>query len=462
MYKYPRLLYGGFSGPCAPQKTGSRVCALGDEWDKQRCQIGPSGKKCAMTKAWQNDPTRKSTSPRPVKTPTKKPTSSKPVNPPTTKPTSPNPQTVALKKSIANIFYINSSFGRGAIVDQSFNVGSIRVEHPDNLQIDTELQDLMTSEIVELHSRYDAYSGETMGKFTKLEKQMWNSYTADRDALLNLQAKMRQNSLDRLLEIINHHGAHTPALGDLIEDCSKSGRGLEGVYIINRSANGSLYLDDAADGESRNDLTDQVSLGPEFPVGYWRNAVHGTNGGQGMEKAYFDGGEPVNTRVLTKIKEKDLNEHDNSANKSIVTDAILSWGILRFEGTKANVIKYLDSLKSLTDKPKIPYGSKGHRHSKHHAVYFNELYSKGVAVIEDSEWEYFKANSSIGWADTKHPTTTKGTPMCVEQFSQKYTTRKSPAYPANGCQGEIMEGNDGKMYASVANKNGVYRWKLHK
>lgn len=41
---------------------------------------------------------------------------------------------------------------------------------------------------------------------------------------------------------------------------------------------------------------------------------------------------------------------------------------------------------------------------------------------------------------------------------KKYNTRTSPPYPANECKGRSMKGNDGEIYVSKANKNGVYRW----
>lgn len=50
-------------------------------------------------------------------------------------------------------------------------------------------------------------------------------------------------------------------------------------------------------------------------------------------------------------------------------------------------------------------------------------------------------------------------PGCVEQFTKKYTSRNSPAYPANQCRGERMVGKDGRMYESVPASNGVWRWK---
>ena len=43
---------------------------------------------------------------------------------------------------------------------------------------------------------------------------------------------------------------------------------------------------------------------------------------------------------------------------------------------------------------------------------------------------------------------------------KKYVNRPSPPRPANdpGCRDQIRRGNDGLLYASVSNKNGVYRW----
>jgi len=49
---------------------------------------------------------------------------------------------------------------------------------------------------------------------------------------------------------------------------------------------------------------------------------------------------------------------------------------------------------------------------------------------------------------------TKGSKLAVK----KYTTRKSPPYPANEYCGKRKRGNDGKMYLSKPNKNGVCRW----
>ena len=47
---------------------------------------------------------------------------------------------------------------------------------------------------------------------------------------------------------------------------------------------------------------------------------------------------------------------------------------------------------------------------------------------------------------------------CKRQATKKYITRPSPPFPANECCGKRKKGNDGKMWHSVPNKNGVCRW----
>lgn len=46
---------------------------------------------------------------------------------------------------------------------------------------------------------------------------------------------------------------------------------------------------------------------------------------------------------------------------------------------------------------------------------------------------------------------------CVKQTLKKYTTRKSPPYPANKCKTKKKKGNDGKFYISKP-KGGTYKW----
>ena len=49
---------------------------------------------------------------------------------------------------------------------------------------------------------------------------------------------------------------------------------------------------------------------------------------------------------------------------------------------------------------------------------------------------------------------------CSQQSAKKYTSRPSPAYPANECVGEERYGNDGQLYVSKLAANGVGRWVL--
>ena len=47
---------------------------------------------------------------------------------------------------------------------------------------------------------------------------------------------------------------------------------------------------------------------------------------------------------------------------------------------------------------------------------------------------------------------------CVKMQTRKYAFRNSPPYPANQCKSMKKRGNDGMMYVSQADKNGVYKW----
>ena len=47
---------------------------------------------------------------------------------------------------------------------------------------------------------------------------------------------------------------------------------------------------------------------------------------------------------------------------------------------------------------------------------------------------------------------------CTLQETKKYQDRPSPPYPANECHNKQMTGNDGNIYVSTGDKNGVYKW----
>lgn len=57
------------------------------------------------------------------------------------------------------------------------------------------------------------------------------------------------------------------------------------------------------------------------------------------------------------------------------------------------------------------------------------------------------------------PRTPKPTAVCTRLSGAKYASRPGPPYPAHSCGGLTKKGNDGRMYASVPDKNGVHHWK---
>lgn len=48
---------------------------------------------------------------------------------------------------------------------------------------------------------------------------------------------------------------------------------------------------------------------------------------------------------------------------------------------------------------------------------------------------------------------------CKVSYTKKYSERNSPPYPANECCGATKWGNDGNLYISVEDRNGVCKWK---
>jgi hypothetical protein len=47
---------------------------------------------------------------------------------------------------------------------------------------------------------------------------------------------------------------------------------------------------------------------------------------------------------------------------------------------------------------------------------------------------------------------------CVKDETKKYKTRPSPPFPANKCKGKTKKGNNGKMFKSKPDSNGVHKW----
>ena len=47
---------------------------------------------------------------------------------------------------------------------------------------------------------------------------------------------------------------------------------------------------------------------------------------------------------------------------------------------------------------------------------------------------------------------------CVKDNTKKYKSRPSPPFPANKCKGKTKKGNNGKMFKSKPDVNGVHKW----
>jgi hypothetical protein len=106
-------------------------------------------------------------------------------------------------------------------------------------------------------------------------------------------------------------------------------------------------------------------------------------------------------------------------------------------------------------------------------------YSNGASVYKDRKGYYFVDYDPVSRKEYKHylqnwrpvARTQKlalvnGTwnpvpiarPRAEQQVSNKYMTRPSPPYPANDFCEKKKKGNDGHMYISKPNKNGICRW----
>ena len=59
----------------------------------------------------------------------------------------------------------------------------------------------------------------------------------------------------------------------------------------------------------------------------------------------------------------------------------------------------------------------------------------------------------------KSKSSSKSSGRCEKSYLKKYITRPGPPYPAQNCKYSIRTGNDGNIYRSIPNKNGVFSWK---
>lgn len=93
----------------------------------------------------------------------------------------------------------------------------------------------------------------------------------------------------------------------------------------------------------------------------------------------------------------------------------------------------------------IRYGTGEHDKGEEYKKYLKNWKPTGILYLDESKGRPGK------WS-TKKPIVGK------KNKTSKYKNRPSPPYPANDWCGRNKKGNDGNMYISKKNKNGVCRW----
>ena len=160
--------------------------------------------------------------------------------------------------------------------------------------------------------------------------------------------------------------------GDFIEDCSRSGYRMNGVYIVKNGENNKLYIDKLS-----TTFTDYghigypFSVGEEFPIGYWQLAFDKNSTYYKGKNAYWHmtpQPEPVSKEIINKIQSEELVEGDNYC------DVVYSWGTLRFPGNKKIVNFLLEKIKKNKCKKSVYFD----------LVYINNI-PQTIAIL--NEWE---------------------------------------------------------------------------
>ena len=160
--------------------------------------------------------------------------------------------------------------------------------------------------------------------------------------------------------------------GDFIEDCSRSGYRMNGVYIVKKGENNKLYIDKLS-----TTFTDYghigypFSVGEEFPIGYWQLAFDKNSTYYKGKNAYWHmtpQPEPVSKEIINKIKSEELVEGNNYC------DIVYSWGTLRFPGNKKIANFFLEKIKKNKCKKSVYFD----------LVYINKV-PQTIAIL--NEWE---------------------------------------------------------------------------
>lgn len=110
---------------------------------------------------------------------------------------------------------------------------------------------------------------------------------------------------------------------------------------------------------------------------------------------------------------------------------------------------------------------------------FVSSYNKTMKLLEEIESGKCSGTCKSIWIrNFKYALKTKSNPLKLNTLQRKLMTKKlksvsgrnsnkktnkklnrpSPSYPANDYCGKNKKGNDGNMYTSIKNKNGICRW----
>jgi hypothetical protein len=127
---------------------------------------------------------------------------------------------------------------------------------------------------------------------------------------------------------------------------------------------------------------------------------------------------------------------------SILTNGSISIQLLTIKLTDSTII-------DIIEKSKIDITIDGKEYIISTKVVDNQKITNGFIFI-------VKYTLKSKGRATPKPAAVKG--ECVKSDDKKYAGRPSPPYPANECRGQVILGNDGKMYISKPTASGVYRW----
>jgi hypothetical protein len=173
---------------------------------------------------------------------------------------------------------------------------------------------------------------------------------------------------------------------------------------------------------------------------------------------------PQSYRSLKMLRKDDLEDFYNMKGNAVTGSGGDPWIV-----ANKKTLKYLSGSKKVKaskskkvkskskSKKKVKAKSKSKKKVKSKSKSKKKVKAKSKKVKKASKSKKVKkASKSKSANKVKKASKSRG---CVRQFSKKYTSRKSPPYPANECCGMVKRGNNGLDWLSKRASNGVCRWK---